>query len=361
MTKRLSILLPIIGVGIMVVWLVVGARRAPHVPPIAPPPSSPYDHAIAATGIVEGSDRNYNLAPPASGQLVALYVKENDVVHKGDKLYTIDDREQRAMVAIATANVTKAQAAIETAQADIQTQQANVNSAKAAVDTAKATLDDGQQIAERDESLHKEGIIPDQQYVTSVKTRDADQARWQQAVAQARQAEAQLRNVESMLVEQRANAQSMIATRNQEAVLLDKLTVRAPVDGKILQVNNREGEYLSSTAGTSPILFGDTDSLMVRADVDEINASHVAPGASATASLKGDSSRKFPLQFVRIVPYMMPKQNLTGSNAERVDVRVLQMEFRFAPPPFPVYVGQQVDVFIEAQQQASAGTQAAAQ
>ncbi len=123
--------------------------------------------------------------------------------------------------------------------------------------------------------------------------------------------------------------------------------MKAPADGKILQVNNRVGEYLSSTAGTSPILFGDTNSLMVRVDVDEINASHVRPNSDATASLKGDSTRKFPLKFVRIVPYMVPKTSLTGSNSERVDVRVLQMEFRFDPPPFPVYVGQQVDVFIQ--------------
>jgi HlyD family secretion protein len=69
-------------------------------------------------------------------------------------------------------------------------------------------------------------------------------------------------------------------------------------------------------------------------------------GSTATAMLKGDSTRQVPMQFVRIVPYMVPKQNLTGSNSERVDVRVLQLEFRFEPAQFPVYVGPQVDVFI---------------
>jgi HlyD family secretion protein len=118
-------------------------------------------------------------------------------------------------------------------------------------------------------------------------------------------------------------------------------------------VNNRVGEYLSSTSGTSPVLFGDTDSLMVRVDVDEINASHVVSGSTATAMLKGDATRQFPMQFVRIVPYMIPKENLTGSNSERVDVRVLQLEFRFEPPQFPVYVGQQVDVFIHSPERAA--------
>src|ERR1700761_5331251 len=352
MTKRLSILLPLLGVVLIAVWVTVSARRVPHESPLAAPPASPYEHAIAATGLVEASDRNYNLAPPVSGQLSALYVKENDIVHRGDKLYTIDDREQRTIVEQADANVAKARATVQTAQADIVTQQANWNSAKAAVDTAKATYEDAAQIAERNEGLHKDGIVSDQANMTSTKTSDADKARWQQAVAQERQAEAQLRNAEASLTEQQANLQTMTATRDQQQVLLDKMTVRAPADGKILQVNNRVGEYLSSTSGTSPVLFGDTDSLMVRVDVDEINASHVLPGSTATAMLKGDATRQFPMQFVRIVPYMIPKENLTGSNSERVDVRVLQLEFRFEPPPFPVYVGQQVGVFIHSPERA---------
>jgi HlyD family secretion protein len=353
MTKRLSILLPLLGVVLIAVWVTVSARRVPHESALAAPPASPYEHAIAATGLVEASDRNYNLAPPVSGQLSALYVKENDIVHRGDKLYTIDDREQRTIVEQADANVAKARATVQTAQADIVTQQANWNSAKAAVDTAKATYEDAAQIAERNEGLHKDGIVSDQANMTSTKTSDADKARWQQAVAQERQAEAQLRNAEASLTEQQANLQTMSATRDQQQVLLDKMTVRAPADGKILQVNNRVGEYLSSTSGTSPVLFGDTDSLMVRVDVDEINASHVLPGSTATAMLKGDATRQFPMQFVRIVPYMIPKENLTGSNSERVDVRVLQLEFRFEPPSFPVYVGQQVDVFIHSPERAA--------
>jgi HlyD family secretion protein len=346
-TKRLSIILPLLGVVLVAVWVTVSARKVQHVPPLAAPPVSGYSHSIAATGIVEASDRNYNLSPPISGQLTAVYVKENDIVHRGDKLYSIDARQQRASLETSDANASKARAEVETAQTSIQTQEANLNSARAAVESARASYEDAAQIAQRDEGLHREGIIPEQQYVTSIKSRDADQAKLQQTIAQEKQAQAQLQNAQSTLVEQRANLHSQVAARNQQAVLLDQLTIKAPADGKILQVNNRVGEYLSSTSGTSPVLFGDTDSLMVRVDVDEINASRVRPNSLATATLKGDARRKFPLRFVRIVPYMVPKTSLTGSNSERVDVRVLQLEFRFDPPPFPVYVGQQVDVFID--------------
>lgn len=347
MTKKLSIILPLLGVILIAVWVNVSARKIPHEAPLVTPVSSPFEHSIAATGIVEASDRNYNLAPPIPGQLTQLFVHENDVVHTGDKLYQIDNRQQTAAAEAADANVAKSRAGLATAEANVNTQLANLNSAKSNVDSAKAAYVDAEQIASRNEGLHKEGIIADQAYTTANNSRDGAKARLGQAEAQVAQAQAQLVNAQALLSQQRAELEAAIATAHQQHVALDMLTVRAPADGKILQVNNRAGEYLASNAATSPVLFGNTGSLLIRVDVDEINASHIKPGTHATAALKGDSSRRFPLQFVRIIPYMVPKQSLTGSNSERVDVRVLQIEYRFDPPPFPVYVGQQVDVYID--------------
>lgn len=81
MTRKLSILIPIIGLAIVIVWVIASSHKVPHVAALASPPVSPYENAIAATGIVEASNRNYNLAPPISGQLTGLYVKEGDTVH----------------------------------------------------------------------------------------------------------------------------------------------------------------------------------------------------------------------------------------------------------------------------------------
>jgi HlyD family secretion protein len=50
---------------------------------------------------------------------------------------------------------------------------------------------------------------------------------------------------------------------------------------------------------------------------------------------------------VRIEPFVIPKRSLTGDSAERVDTRVLQIIFELDRPEVPLYVGQQVDVFIE--------------
>jgi multidrug resistance efflux pump len=137
------------------------------------------------------------------------------------------------------------------------------------------------------------------------------------------------------------------AQLNDEKVHLDLLTVRAPRDGTVLQVNIRAGEYITVNAADPAILLGDVRELQLRADVDESDAPRVKPGCKAVAFLKGSREQAIPLEFVRIEPYILPKKSLSGESTERVDTRVLQVIFRFQSPAFPVYVGQQMDVFIE--------------
>jgi len=71
------------------------------------------------------------------------------------------------------------------------------------------------------------------------------------------------------------------------------------------------------------------------------------PGSPAVAYLKGFTDKAIPLTFDRIEPYIVPKRSLTGDNRERIDTRVLQVIYRFEKPAFSVYVGQQVDIYIE--------------
>jgi HlyD family secretion protein len=86
----------------------------------------------------------------------------------------------------------------------------------------------------------------------------------------------------------------------------------------------------------------------VRADVDESEAWRIRAGASAEAAERGVGNRRVRLEFVRFEPYVTPKRSLTGASDERVDTRVLQVIYRFKPDGFPIHVGQQMDVFIEA-------------
>ena len=129
---------------------------------------------------------------------------------------------------------------------------------------------------------------------------------------------------------------------------MERLTVRAPVAGEILQLNARLGEFVAPGLAQPPVVLGETRKLHVRVDIDEADAWRFRPGAKAVAYLRGNAAISVPATYVRTEPYVMPKKSLTGASAERVDTRVLQVVFSFDRGDQPIYVGQQMDVYVEA-------------
>jgi hypothetical protein len=83
--------------------------------------------------------------------------------------------------------------------------------------------------------------------------------------------------------------------------------------------------------------------------VDEHDIPRFRSAAAARAMLRGDPSQEFALRFVRVEPYVIPKKSLTGDNSERVDTRVLQVIYAVQGAKGPLYVGQQLDVYIQAE------------
>jgi HlyD family secretion protein len=136
---------------------------------------------------------------------------------------------------------------------------------------------------------------------------------------------------------------------------LGRLTMYAPIDGEILQLNVRAGEYAQVGQLPKPLLvMGEVRQLHIRADIDENDAWRVQSRGKAEAAERGNGSRRAALEFVRFEPYVIPKKSLTGDSTERVDTRVLQAIYRFTDGSVPFYVGQQMDIFIEASTQDAA-------
>src|SRR5580704_19497000 len=114
-------------------------------------------------------------------------------------------------------------------------------------------------------------------------------------------------------------------------------------------MKTRLGEYAQSGVLSTPLmLLGDDTRLHVRVDVDENDAWRFQPCASAVASVRGNPEIKTSLQYVRTDPDVIPKVTLTGDTTQRTDTRVLQVIYSFDPASLPLYVGQLMDVFIEA-------------
>ena len=291
--KYLIPILAVAGIGFGIVTVVRGNKVTPPAPPVAEPSKAPYRTFVAGSGIVEASTENIAIGTDIAGLVSKIYIQIGSHIKAGDPLFTIDDRTTRAQVA----------------------QQ------QAAVQVAEATLTQAENQLALAESLTDRRAMSVQEVTNR---RDAV------AVAEAK------------LEQSRADLQ---ATQTN----LERLTVRAPMDGQVLQLKVRRGEFAQTGVLAQPlILLGNVESLCVRVDVDVNDAWRVKGDASAKAFLRGNREIKTPLKFVRFEPYVIPKTSLTGDTTERVDTRVLQVIFNFERGELPIYVGQQMDIFIEA-------------
>jgi multidrug efflux pump subunit AcrA (membrane-fusion protein) len=138
------------------------------------------------------------------------------------------------------------------------------------------------------------------------------------------------------------------AAVHQDEVNIERLTTRAPIDGRILQNKVRLGQFAQCGPLAEPLMiFGGNGAMHLRVDVDEADAWRVKTGDPAIAHLRGNSQLIYPLEFVRFEPSVIPKKSLTGDSTERVDTRVLEVVYRFHDSGAKVYDGQQMDVFIK--------------
>ena len=132
---------------------------------------------------------------------------------------------------------------------------------------------------------------------------------------------------------------------------IERQTGRSPLDASMIRLNLREGEFaqiVNAQAETAPVVLGDLKSMHVRVDIDEFDAQRFKKTMKAVAYLKGGFGNKIALEFIRVEPFIVPKRAVTNSQREIVDTRVLRAIYRIADPAASVYIGQQLDVFIDA-------------
>jgi multidrug resistance efflux pump len=314
-------------------------------PPVSDPARSPYAQPVAASGIIEASTQNIAIGTQIAGVVAAVYVKEGDEVKAGAPLFMIDDRATRAEVEVRKAALAVADQNLERLrglprQEDVPPLEAKVAEARAQSADAQSQLTMWESVADT-RAVSRDELNKRKYALDAARAREAA-ADSQLALLKAGTWKPDLSVAQSQVESARAQLRSIETD-------LDRLTVRAPSDGQVLQLNVRAGEFAPAGFLATPlILFGDVQTLVVRADVDENDAWRVRPDAPARASLRGNSDLKTELTFVRIEPYVVPKKSLTGDSSERVDTRVLQVLYSFKRGALPAYVGQQVDVFIDA-------------
>lgn len=349
-----NFLLPLIALGMLlfgVNHIRARQKETPQSPPPIAPATSPYLNRVAGAGLVEAATENIAIGAHLPGIVDQVFVKVGQRVHSTDPLFELDTRQIRSQIAVQEARLVSSQA--ELSKQEQLPRPEDIPPVVAQREEADAIVKQWEDEYARQEKLARDRATTDSSLVTS-----------RQKLAAARADAARMKAEEERLRAGAWEADKIIARAavamaqaevTQLKIQLDRHQVCTPklmdeagaVELEVLQVNVRPGEAVDAMSGKALVMLGDVRRKHVRVDIDEHDVPRFRKDGSATGVLRGDGEKTFPLKFVRIEPFVLPKRSLTGDNTERVDTRVLQVLYEVTSDADSIYIGQQMDVFIE--------------
>jgi membrane fusion protein (multidrug efflux system) len=277
------------------------------------------------------------IAPKVSGYIAQVLVNDNQSVTAGQLLAKIDDRDFRAALSQAQADVAAAEAAVRNLDAQIALQQPIIEQGTADIAAADANLKFA-----REEQARYDGLM---------KTGSGTVQRAQQTDAALRASNAQLQHAKSgllaaerkvdVLTTQRAQAVAQRdrahAAEQQAALNLSYAAVTAPVDGTVGARSLRVGQFVQ--AGTQLMAVVPLDAVYVVANFKETQLTHVRSGQPVEVtidgfhgtSLRGHVDSLSPASGLEFA--LLPPDNATGNFTkivQRVPVKIVLDDHKLA-------------------------------
>lgn len=278
-----------------------------------------------------------SLAPKVGGYVTAVEVEDNERVRPGDVLFRIDDRDHRARLAQAVANVEAAWARLTNVDAEIQLQDALIRQAQAHRRSAAADLHLAAKASDRFRELVRSQVVSQAQVDESDATRSRAEAGVSAASATV---EAQRRRI-AVLAQQREAAAAAVAqaeaARDLAQIDLEHTVVRAPVGGVI---GNRQVRVGRLVAPGAPLLdIVPLGQVWLVANFKETQLEHIRPGQRVRITVDRYPDDTFAGVVESFAPgsgsafSLLPADNATG-NFVRVVQRV-PVKIRFAGRELP--------------------------
>jgi len=345
-----KLLLPLLAAGMLALALihVVSAQHTfPPPPPPVSPGRTPFEYTVSGVGTVEAQTENIEVGSALSGVVLEVYVPVTSVgqrVKAGTPLFRVDDRVLRAELRCCAEDLVAAEAQL--AKLENQPRPEELAVTEARVRVAQANMELLSDLYQRGRNLYTRQAMSAEDYAQRQLNYEAARKQLAQVQAEYDLLKAGAWEADKALA--RAHIAQSRAKLEKVKTDLERTVVRAPVDGDVLRVNVRPGEYVSTPSARPLVVLGDVRVVHVRVEIDEQDIFRFRPGAPARAFLRSHPQEEFRLTFIRVEPYVVPKKSLVGDGAERVDTRVLQVIYSLDPRASTIYVGQQLDVFIAA-------------
>jgi membrane fusion protein (multidrug efflux system) len=289
--------------------------------------------------------RQFAIAPEVSGYLTAVPVTDNQHVAAGQVIARIDDRNYRAALAQAEAQVAAARASIENSDAQIAMQQAQISADQAQVDKAQAALVFAQEQAKRYQYLAHTiaGTVQNAQQYTS--QLHQDQAALDSAQATLKLAQRQIEALKAQRDSAVASLAQAKAQREQAQLNLSYTIVTADQPGRVVQLTAAVGLY--AQPGTNLTMFV-PDDIWVWANFKETQLDAMRPGEPVTIDIDAYPEHTIRAHLASVQPgsgtafSLLPAQNATGNwvkIVQRVPVKIAMDN-----PPTDVALGPGMSV-----------------
>lgn len=289
-----------------------------------------------------------NMAPVVSkisGYVKEVKVKDNQLVHKGDTLVVLDNRDQtvllhQAEAALQTArsNVSSAQASTSAAAQNINTSNAAVATANAQIEAAKVNVWKTSEDLKRYSNLIKDHSITQQQYEQALAAKQAADKQLQILVSQRNQAASQSGVVNSQTrasSEQIGVANSVVKQREVDVenakLSLSYTVIVAPEDGVISKVPTQIGQFI--TAGSQLFSLVRNSDKWVVANFKETQIEKMVEGQKVDIELDAFPDKKFEGKVSSFSPAtgssfsILPPDNATGNFVKVVQRLPVRIDF----------------------------------
>ncbi len=281
--------------------------------------------------------------PRVSGYIKEVRVKDNQMVHKGDTLVILDERdfsirlaEAEAALAAAESNATVADAGLPVVTANVSSSESNAFTIDAQIEAAKVNLWRASQDYERYKNLIRDHSITQQQFEQAEAAKQTAEKQLDILKAQRasvmRQAKA-IGTQKSVTMGQVSVAKAAIAQRKAECeaarLNLSYTVITAAVDGQVSRVNLQPGQLLQ--AGQSLFNIVPLDSKWVVANFKETQLGKMKPGQKVSIKVDAFPDHEFKGIVSSFSPAtgskfsLLPPDNASGNFVkvvQRVPVRV---------------------------------------
>jgi membrane fusion protein (multidrug efflux system) len=252
----------------------------------------------------------------------------------------IDDRNYRAALDQAVAQVAAAQANIENVDAQLAVQRAQIAADQAQLNQQQAALVFAQQQAARYQYLAQTiaGTVQNaQQYTSQLKQQ---QAAVDSAAATLKLAQRQVEGLKAQRDSAVASLAQAKAQREQAQLNLSYTTVTADQPGRVVQLSAAVGQYAQPGANLTMIV---PDDIWVWANFKETQLDHMRPGQPVTINIDAYPERTIRGHVASVQPgsgtafSLLPAQIATGNwvkIVQRVPVKIVMDN-----PPTDVALG----------------------